>query len=120
MPEKFTVVTRGKRNNVANSADYEELLERQNRVIKAVEKLTVIITRSFSDKMIEAIRNDHKYCVLYTYNDNPENGEVFNDTIDDISTRYILSGEWIPQAKKFFVPIKCRSVADRIQDYISE
>lgn len=122
MSGKFTVVTRDKqiRKPVDNSRDYEEEIARQNRIMKAVEKLTAQVTRTFADKMIETIRKDHKYCVLFTYNDDPEAGEVFNDTIDDIPTKFLLSGDWVTQAKKFFVPIKCRTIGTRINAYITD
>lgn len=122
MTGKFTVVTRRGRGHNSNNdnVDYDQELQKYTKIVKAVEKLTAQVTRTFSDNMIESIRRDHNYCVLFKYNDNPEYGEVYNDSIDGIPTKLLLSGEWINKAKNYLTPIKCRSIATRINDYITD
>lgn len=115
MSEKFTVVSY-KKNSTYSEQDEEEMLN----LLKVVEKFTAKICRTFSDKMVEATRNNNKYVILFKYNDDPEKGELFNDKIDDIPTKYILSGDWIRKARVFFPPQKCKSVGSRITEYISD
>lgn len=125
MANKFSVVTYSKSKGKPPiqpkpNVDFDEEQEKQANIIKIIEKFTAKICRSFSDKMVEATRKNHKYCLLFKYNDDPERGELLNETIDGVSTKKILSGSWIPDAKRYFHSSKCRSVGHRISEYISD
>lgn len=113
MSEKFSVVSYKKTHY-----DNEEEQERCAKIIKVVEKFVARICRTFTDKMVDATRNNHKYVILFRYNDDPTRGELVDDTIDDFSTKEILSGSWIKSAKRYFPPQKCKSVRDRIMEHI--
>ena len=76
--------------------------------------------RDFVNNIVEAERTNKKYCYLFKYNDDPENGNVYNDTIDGIDTKYILSGKWIPIARQYFAPTSCISIEQRLNEYISD
>ena len=115
MSDKFTVVSHKKQFK-----DYDQEQEKYANIIKIVEKFTARICRTFSDKMVESTRRDHKYVILFKYNDDPDKGELYNDTIDGIPTKEILSGSWIANAKKYFSAQKCRSVSSRINEYITD
>mgnify|MGYP006109775537 CR=1 FL=1 len=115
MSEKFKVVSYRKNSSYSEQEEAE-----MANLLKVIEKFTAKICRTFSDKMVEATRNNNKYVILFKYNDDPDKGEFFNDKIDNISTKYILSGVWIRNAQKFFLPQKCKSVSSRILEYISD
>ena len=119
MSNDFSVVTRRKKQREIHSEN-EEDQERYTNLVKTVEKFTAKICRTFSDKMVESTRRNHRYVVLFKYNDDPTHGELLNDTIDGISTKEILSGSWINRAKQYLPPQKCKSVSARITEYISD
>ena len=69
--------------------------------------------------MVKTERENNKYCYLFKYNDDPDNGEVYGDTIDGLDTKYILSGKWIPLARQYFPAQSCLSVEQRLKEYIN-
>lgn len=125
---KFTVVNRSKSytnrktSMIDDDKDYEDTYnadkERISKEIKIIEKFVARICRSFVDNMVKTERNNQKYCVLFKYNDDPDKGELYNDRIEGLDTKYILSGKWIPMARQFFDIKKCRSVKYRLSEYI--
>jgi hypothetical protein len=119
MSNEFSVVNRKKKYREVHSEN-EGDQEIYANIVKIVEKFTAKICRTFSDKMVESTRRNHRYVVLFKFNDDPTNGELLNDTIDGISTKEILSGSWINGAKHYFPPQKCKSVSNRITEYIND
>tara|TARA_B110000908_G_C10263603_1_gene461383 strand:- start:2947 stop:3435 length:489 start_codon:yes stop_codon:yes gene_type:complete len=119
MSNNFSVVTHKKKIRDVNSEN-EEDYDKYANIIKVIEKFTARICRTFSDKMVESTRKSHRYVVLFKYNDQSINGELLNDTIDGVSTKEILSGTWINGAKRYFAPAKCKSISNRITEYISD
>ena len=140
---KFTVVSRSKsyttsrkksidnkdrsdRRNVPqdNDKNYEEHYNEDKQKItnelKIIDKFIARMCRSFADSMVVTERLGRKYCILFKYNDDPDRGEIYNDRIEGLDTKYILSGRWIPLAKQYYSPQKCRSVKQRIIEYIRE
>ena len=112
------------KTNMKYDANYEETYNaekvRITSELKIIDKFVARLCRNFCNLMVEAERNSRKYCYLFKYNDDPDRGEIFNDTIDGIDTKYILSGKWIPIAKQYFGSQKCHSIEHRLSDYIKD
>jgi hypothetical protein len=119
MANEFIVVDHKKKYRDVQPEN-EDDQEKYTNIIKVVEKFTAKICRTFSDKMVESTRRNHRYVVLFKFNDDPTHGELLNDTIDGISTKEILSGSWINKAKYYFPPQKCKSITSRINEYICD
>lgn len=112
------------KDNTQYLVDYEEVYNKEKARItdelKIIDRFIARICRNFCNLMVEAERNGRKYCYLFKYNDDPDKGEIFNDTIEGLDTKYVLSGKWIYVAKQYFSPQKCRSIEHRLNDYIND
>ena len=128
---KFTVVQRRSKSYTRPKVDsrlfdknyeeeYNEEKKRATKELKIIDRFVIQLCRKFADKMVQTERENKKYCYMYKYNDDPDNGEVFGDTIDGLDTKYILSGRWIPLARQYFPAHLCLSVEQRLKDYISD
>lgn len=99
---------------------YNEEKEQITAEVKIIDKFIARICRKFVDVMVEAERNNRKYAFLFKYNDDPDRGEIYNDTIEGLDTKYILSGKWIPLARQYLSSQKCRLIEHRLMDYIKD
>jgi hypothetical protein len=129
---KFTVVTkrsqsytkdRAQRYNNRELNYEEEYNEEKQKIInelKIIDKFVVRLCRKFPNEIVATERYNRKYCYLFKYNDDPDKGEIYNDTIDGLDTKYILSGKWIPLARQYFPPKKCQSIENRLVEYITD
>ena len=130
---KFTVVTSKRhrshtreRPDASDNSDtnyettYNEEKQKVANIIKVIDKFIAKLCRSFADNIIEATRNGHQYCYLFKYNDDPDRGELYNDTIEGLDTKYLLSGEWIPLAKQYVSHQKCKTIEYRLNNFIKD
>ena len=121
---KFQVVTRRKSSRKSNSETRRPPLGDERlqsaKDIKAVEWLSAHICREFTNAIVDAARNNYKYCYVFKYNDDPDRGELSNDSILGVDTKRILSGEWIPTAQKYFERERCKSIRRRLEEYIKQ
>ena len=128
---KFTVVqrrsksyNRQKTNTINSDKNYEEEYNEEKtkmaKELKIIDRFIIQLCRSFADKMVQTERENKKYCYLFKYNDDPDNGEIYSDTIDGLDTKYILSGKWIPIARQYFPIHACLSIEQRLKEYITD
>ena len=122
MSNKFTVVNYKKQqSNIVSSYDEEFKLNLENskKILKVIDRFVMNICRSFADNMIETVKNSHKYCILYTYNNDENVGKKVNDKFMDIDVEYILSNKWIQTVKQYKPDANLKTVERRIQEYIT-
>ena len=115
----FQTVTRKKTRKVPEEERDEDYLA-SAKYIKANDKLTAQCCRRYPDALVEATRNNYKYCYLFKYNDDTNRGEIRNETILGVSTKSLLSGEWIPTARKYFESEKCKPIGRRLEEFIKQ
>ena len=120
----FTVVTKktSKEKFLDNINNYEVQYNNEKNdttnELKIIDRFIGILIRKIPDCIINANVQGNKYCYIFKYNDDPDNGEIVNDTIEGLDTKYILSGKWIPKAKKYFPFNRCRSIQQRISHFL--
>lgn len=112
------------KDSVENMKNYEESYNedkmRITNELKIIDKFVAKTCRGFINSIVEAERSGKKYCYLFKYNDDPDKGEIYNDTVEGLDTKYILSGEWIPLAKHYFPYRRCRSIETRLTEYFKD
>jgi hypothetical protein len=99
-------------------------------IVKTVDKFIINMCKSFQTEMIRAAQNGERYVMLFTYNDNPERGDLRNhqvkNTVRDalpeyFDTKYIMAGWWQQFVKKYVkLSIKTASVEERVKAYIND
>ena len=94
--------------------------QRMAKELKIIDRFIIQLCRSFADKMVQTERENKKYCYLFKYNDDPDYGEIYSDTIDGLDTKYILSGKWILLARQYFPVQSCLSLEQRLKEYIND
>ena len=94
---KFQVVAR-RRSSKKISPEEEGDIKEEERTqslkdIKAADKLVALCCRRAPDSLVDATRNNYKYCYVYKYNDDPDRGELKNELIGGVSAKRLLSLE---------------------------
>lgn len=104
MDTNFKLVTKkGKAISIID--DYEETYmdeyEKCKKIMAAVDKIVTKSIRAIADAAVEAVRDSSNIFYVFKYNDDETKGDILNNKIDGISTRYLLSEEWRNLYKKF-------------------
>ena len=125
MSNKFTVVMKHKRRANRGPIDipdedydrvYNDELKQCKELKRVIDTFISTICRNFSDKAIEAIRENSKDFYIYEYNDDTERGELYNNKIENYDTKYILQHQWMPLLERYCGPQT--TIESRILKYI--
>ena len=118
----FTLVTRKGGKVITIEGDYEKVYMKDyakaKRILTVIDRFIARICRDFSDKVIQAVKDNDNTFYLFKYNTNSKKGKTYNQHIENIPTAYILSGEWIDLVSKFFNYKNYRNIKSKILNNI--